>query len=149
MAEAWKVFRETKRMMNEGKIDLSTGNFKCILITSGAVPLSENVPHSTWASMSASVNVLASAGNYSASGLAMANVSWVVMAGGSGYKFDAQDLSLSANGTDHLSIIAAVIYTSANNRPICYASLSATAINVSDGNKLTITFAASGIFELV
>jgi hypothetical protein len=136
-------------MMNEGKITLSSGNFRCILIRSGATPLSVNTPHSTWASMSASVNVLGTGGNYSASGITMANVSWVVMAGGSGYKFDAQDLSLSANGVDHLSIIAAVIYTSANNRPVCYASLSTSAINVSDGNKLTITFAASGIFELV
>ena len=148
-ASPFTVFRETKRMMNEGKITLNSGNFRCILITSGATPLSVNTPHSTWTSMSASLNILASAGNYSVIGLQLANVSWVQMAGGSGYKFDAADLSLSANGVDHLSILAALIMQSANDRPICYASLTNTGvINVSAGNKLIIQFAASGIFEL-
>lgn len=145
-ASAFTVFREAKKNLGNGTIDLSSGVFKLCLIKSGATLLSANSSASTWASLlTDGVTELSEVGGYSSSGETLAGVSWT--RSGTAIKFDATDFSISASA-DMLSIRACVIRESAGDNVVCYASLSTAAINVSSGNKLTIQFAASGIFVL-
>jgi hypothetical protein len=146
-AQAFKVFNVTKDMFGQGNITLDSGNFRLILIKSNTVALSQGISALTWGSLvTDGVSSIPTAGNYAASGITMATVTWSL--NGNIMRFDAVDVSLSANGVDHLSIVAALIKTSLNDRPLCYASLSTSAINLSAGNKLIIQFDASGIFTL-
>lgn len=146
-AEAFKVFNNAKGHLGKGNITLNSGNFRLILIKSNGTPLSVGISADTWTSLQTDgVSGLVSAGNYSASGTLLASPAWTQS--GTKWMFDATNWSLSANGVDHLSIYAALIKQSTGDRPLAYASLSTASINVSDGNKLIITFNTSGIFEL-
>ena len=148
-AQAWIVPTTTKKLLGEGSIILNTGNFKLVLVITdaGGVYPSESMSALTWGSLKTDgVEELVSAGNYSTSGIAMTNVGWSIS--GSTYIFDADDISLSANGVDHLNIRMALIRQSNGDRVICFSSLSSASFDVSSGNKLTITMAAGGLFTL-
>lgn len=146
-ASAFTVFKNAKKNLGNTGINLSSGVYKLVLVVSdGAVMLSANSSATTWASLKTDgISELAAGGNYTASGLALANVSWTLS--GTEVKFDAQDFSLSASA-DLLSIRACLIRESATDNILCYASLSSASFPVSNGNKLIIQFAGSGIFVL-
>ena len=145
-ASAWKVFREAKRHLGQGNIDLSSGNFKLVLVRSGATMLSAASSAATWASLKTDgVTEVAEAGGYSSSGEALAGVAWTLS--GNNMKFDFTDFSLSVTA-DLLSIRAAIVRVSVGDRILCYASLSTAAFDLSSGNKLTIQIATAGAFTL-
>jgi len=145
-ASAFTIFREAKKNLGNTTIDLSSGVYKLALVKSGATLLSANSSASTWASLKTDgVTEVTSGGGYSSSGENLVNVSWTLS--GTAVKFDAQDFSLSV--TADLSLVrACVIRESAGDNVLCYASLSTAAFDVSNGNKLIIQFATSGIFVL-
>jgi hypothetical protein len=146
-ASAFKVFREAKKNLGNTTIDLSSGVYKIVLIKSAAgTMLSANTSASTWASLvTDGITEMGEVGGYSSSGETLANVSWT--RSGTNIKFDAQDFSISV--TADLSVVkACVIRESAGDNILCYATLSSSGFDVSNGNKLIIQFAASGIFVL-
>ena len=145
-ASSFTVFREAKKGLADGSINLSSGVYKLVLIRSGATMLSANTSATTWAELKTEgVTEVAEAGGYSSSGENLANVSWT--RSGTTIKFDAQDWSLSVTA-DLLSIRACLIRESLGDNILCYASLSTAAFDLSSGNKLTIAFDAAGIFTL-
>lgn len=143
-AQPWTAFKHAKRNLGLANIDLS-GGFRIAFFKSAAVEPSAGASASTWASLSADgVAWMASAGDYSKSGIALAGEAWTLS--GNNGKWDVADVSLLANGVDH-SIKGAVIYESGGTL-LCFSTLSASEFAVSNGNTLTITIATSGVFTL-
>lgn len=145
-ASAWTVPSATKKLLGQGSLVLSSGNFKLVLVKSGATMLSEGLSATTWASLKTDgVTEVTSGGGYSTSGEALAGVVWT--RSGTAVKFDCTDFSLSVTA-DLSKIRAALIRASAGDRVVCYASLSSSAFDLSSGNKLTLTLNSAGIFTL-
>lgn len=144
-ASAWTIPNQTKKLLGSGSIDLSSGNFKLVLVKSGTL-VSEGLSALTWASLKTDgVTEVTSGGGYSSSGEALAAVSWTLS--GSNVKFDCTDFSLSVTA-DLSKIHQALIRASAGDRIVAFCCLSTAAFDLSSGNKMTITMNASGIFTL-
>ena len=145
-ASAWTIFREAKRNLGQGNIDLSTGVVKLALVKSGATMLSANSSAGTWASLKTDgVTEVTSGGGYSSSGKNLTSVSWTLS--GTTMKFDATDWSISVTA-DLSDIRAAVLRMSVGDRVLAYASLSTASFDLSSGNKLTVQMNTSGIFTM-
>lgn len=147
-AAAWKTFRQAKNHLGQGNIDLSSGIFKLALVKSGTTMISAATPEITWASLigGGGVTEVLSAGGYVTSGLSLVNVSWTLS--GNDMKLDATDWSLEVTA-DLSKVRVAVVRVSVGDRVLAYSTLSTgAAFDVSNGNKLTVQMAATGILVL-
>lgn len=141
-AGAWIVYKQAKKRLGNGTLDLSAGVFRLALHTSGATEVSAGSSISTLASVGSE---LAAANNYASGGFSLDTVSWTFS--GNNVKFDSADEVMTASGGAWNSVLFAVIHKS-GGIPICVSTLSTASFAVGDGSTLTIAMNASGIFVL-
>jgi len=147
-ASAWGFFNQFKRYMADGEMDLDLDVFKMALFTSAAD--ADTRTQSIWSELSSEV---AAANNYALGGKTLTNVTWSTGASAGVMRFDSDNVIWTASGGNISAIRYAVIHNNSGasigaNKLVCSSRLTATAFSVSDGNTLTITINASGIFEL-
>lgn len=148
-ASAWVIYNTFKRYMADGTCDLDGDTFVMGLYTSAS-----NAATATLSTRGSLTNEVTSANGYVAGGKTMTGVTWSTGASAGEMRFDATANIWSASGGTISNIRYAVIYdattgTSAGNRKlVAYSALSTSQFSVTDGNTLTITPSANGIFEL-
>lgn len=145
-ADKWLLYNKTKEFLGDGTLDLDTDTIKCALFQS-----SSNCATLTWDEFGDLTNEVAAGTGYVANGYTL-TASWVESSGT--VTFDSDDPSWTASGG---SIVArfAVVYANVTRNGvtdplICYSLLDNTPDNVTatDGNVLSITMHASGIFTV-
>jgi hypothetical protein len=145
---AFRVYNSAKKKLLTGAIDLDTAIIKAAL--GGGVGASAGAQKASDYTLSVlgQVSALATGGGYGAKTLGGVSVTLA----GSTVTFDATDLSWSAAASAIVSIKYLVLYTSGasagNTYLIGWVHLTDTQFTLATGNKLTITWNASGIFTL-
>jgi len=148
-ASAWSIYNKFKEYMADGTIDLDNDVFRLGLYTSAS-----NAATATLSTRGAVTNEVANGNGYTTGGKTLAGVTWATGASAGEMRFDATATIWSASGGNIANIKYAVLYdestgTSAGNRNLVASSqLSTSQFTVTDGNTLTITPSANGIFEL-
>lgn len=152
-AGTWKIYANAKKRIGNGGITLGAGVFKlqlhrasasaAILVLSTRV-LSTSVP-----------GEISATGGYVAAGrnLLPATGSWSVGASAKQYKFYYSTVGLvfTASGASLSNIKYALIRNSVSatgGLALCFCTLSTAAFTITNGNTLTITPNASGVFTL-
>ena len=142
-ASAWSFYHMAKEYIGDGTIDLDTDNFRMSLYTSASNAASVT----TLTSIGSVTNQVAEQNGYSSSGQALAGVTWATGASASERRFDATATIWTAGGGPISAVKYAVIWASGGEL-LCYSLLSSSQFSITDGNTLTITPSANGIFEL-
>lgn len=144
-ATTFVLYNKAIKKIGAGTINLSTGAFRLALVGSAG-----NYATSTLSLLGSASDQVASGNGYVATGLALANKVWTVGASAGSYKFDADDIVLTATGGAINSIKAAIIITSGASagarHVVAWSQLTSSAFNLASGNTLSIQFAAGGIF---
>ena len=140
-ASAWRVYNEAKKYLLTGDIDLNTSVVRIKLLAGTKSAAVSNYTRSTFASLTHLTTNL--------SGAVQSLAGLVVTAGASAkeIKFDATATVFKATGGNVTSIQYAVIGVS-GGKALAWCKLSTAAFSLTDGNTLTITPNASGIFTL-
>ncbi len=145
-AGTWTIYDTFKEYAMDGTVDLDTTNFRMTLHTSAYTPATT---HSVIGSVGSEVT---SAAKYSSSGQALAAVTWATGDSASEMRFDATANVWSASGATIANVRYAVIWASGASaglrKLVAYAALSTAQFSISDGDTLTVTPSANGIFEL-
>jgi len=148
-ASAWVIYNTFKRYMADGTCDLDADVFRMGLYTSAS-----NAATASLSIRSEVTNEVANGNGYATGGKTLAGVTWSTGASAGEMRFDATATIWSASGGNIADIRYAVLYdestgTSAGNRKlVANSALSTAQFTVTDGNTLTITPSANGIFEL-
>lgn len=145
-AGAFQMYHSFKTELGNGTMVLEEAStedtFKIALFKTTHTPVI-----ATDSSYTSLTNEVANGLGYSTGGYTLVTPTWDLSAGT--VTFDAADPYWDASGG---SIVGryAVIYddTHATKQLICYSDLDASSVTVTDGNRLTIQFNASGIFTL-
>lgn len=147
-ASAWVLHDKAKKYIGDGTIDLNSDTFKCALFLS-----TSNVATTSIDAKSTATNEHANANGYTTGGVVLTSVTYNEASGT--ITFDAANLTdawTAAGG----SIVArfAVIYDDTVASPVvdpilchCILDNSPADITITDGNKLTINFPTTGIFQ--
>jgi hypothetical protein len=148
-AAAWYIFAKAKKYLMSGDIDLNTNSFRLSLFTSASnVALSA----SNLSVVGQITSEVATAFGYAAGGRLLSAVTWTVGASANEERFDCTAKIFTAIGGDIIGVKYALISvdsaTPAARKLLCYSQLSSNAFVVTNGNTLTITPSANGIFEL-
>lgn len=141
-AGAWTLYNSGKEHIGDATIDLDTDNFRMSLYTSAS-----NADTATLSSLGSLTNQVAEANGYSSSGQALSSVTWQSGASATEIRWDVGDVVWTAGGGAISAVKFAVIWASGGNL-LCYSQLSTAQFSISDGNTLTITISANGVFEL-
>ena len=146
-AGTWTIYNSFKMYMADGTLDLDTTNFRMTLHTSAS-----NAATATISVIGSVDNEVTSAAKYSSSGQALAAVTWATGASAGEMRFDATANVWSASGATIANVRYAVIWASGASagarKVVAYAALSTAQFSISDGDTLTVTPSANGIFEL-
>jgi len=148
-ASAWVIYNKFKEYMGDNTIDLDGDVFRLGLYTSAS-----NAGTATLSTRGSVTNEVTGANGYTTGGMTLAGVTWATGASAGEMRFDATATIWSASGGNIANIKYAVLYdettgASAGNRNLVASSqLSSAQFTVTDGNTLTITPSANGIFEL-
>ena len=149
-ASAWVVYNFAKEYLMDGTIDLDTQTFDLHLYTSAS-----NAQTATILATGSLSGEVASGNGYTLAGKDLSAVTWGQGASATERRFDCTAKIFSASGGSISNIKTAVIVarTGASakdpaNKVLCYAQLSTAQFTVTDGNTLTLTPSANGIFEL-
>jgi len=144
---AWTFYNKFKRNLGNAAVNLGTGNFRVGLFTSAS-----NAATATLSVISSVTNELTESNGYSSSGKALASKTWTAGASAGQYRFNAAALVWTATGGTISNIKFAVIWASGASagarKLVCYSQLSTAQFNLTINNTLTITPAATGIFNL-
>lgn len=131
--------------MGDGTLDFDGGIFYLTLHTPAS-----NAATITLSSQGSLDNEITSGNGYSNSAMTLSATSWTSVAA-STYRFDASDWFVSANGgtipSANSDIQFGVIWQS-GGALVCFSTLSTTAFNITDTNRLTVQLNASGVFQL-
>lgn len=140
-ASAWRVYNEAKKYLLTGDIDLNTSVVRVKLLAGTKAAAVSDYTRSTFASLTHLTTNL--------SGAVQSLGGLVVTAGASAkeIKFDSTAMVFKATGGNVTSIQYAVIGVS-GGKALAWCKLSTAAFSLTDGNTLTITPNASGIFTL-
>lgn len=141
-AAAWAFYNKFKEYMAEGTLDLNTDIFLLSLHKS-----TSNASTATLSTYAAVTNEVTQANGYLTGGKTLSATTWSVGASASEMRFDATAAIWTASGGSVASIMYAVIRESAG-KLVAWSKLSASIFAVTDGNTLTITPSANGVFEL-
>ena len=145
-AGAWTFYNSFKEFMGDGTVDLDTDTFRITLHTSAS-----NAATATLTAYSELTNEVTEANGYSSSGQNLASVTWAAGASASEMRWDAADVVWSASGGTVPNVRYAVISDvsgGAAGKVVAYSALSTAQFTVGDGDTLTVSFSANGIFEL-
>ncbi len=141
-ASAWSFYNKFKEYMGDGTVDLDTDNFRMSLYTSAS-----NAATATLSTIGSVTSEVTEANGYSSSGKALTGVTWATGASASEMRFDATATIWSAAGGTIANVRYAVIWASGGNL-VAQSALSTAQFTVGDGDTLTVTPSANGIFEL-
>ena len=142
-ASAWVIFDTFKGYMADGTVDLDADVFYLKLMKNIA-DLSAGKA-TAWTQLTASE--VTAANGYSAGVTQLTGVTWAQGASAGERRFDCTATQFSASGGAILSIRNAMIVCSTGEL-VCYPQLSTADFSIADGSSLTLTPAATGIFEL-
>lgn len=149
-AGKWKLYEFAKKYMGEGTLDLDdSANWKMALFQSTSNADTLSVGTGIFGDLA---NEHANANGYTAGGVALTNVVW--SKSGGTLKFDCDNAQwLAAGGS--ISARYAVIYKNATVNSIvkpllcvCLLDTAPADVTATDGNTLTITIHANGVFTL-
>lgn len=142
-ADAWVLHDAFKERMADGTLDLDNDAFKLALFTSSSNAATTSV--NDFASLTNEV----SGNGYTAGGNTLTGVTWAQTGGTA--TFDSSNTVFTASGGS-ITARFAVIYdnTDVNKTVVAHSLLDNTPADVTatDGNTLTITMHANGIFTL-
>lgn len=148
-AGKWKVYQQAKKYIGDGTIDLNLTNTKMALFTSASNANILSVGTGIFGDLT---NEVSPVFGYTTGGEAIANPTFNQAAGTA--TFDCDDQVFTAAGG---SIVAhyAVIYVDATVNSVvkplvcvCVLDTAPADVTVVDGNSLTVTINASGVFTL-
>ena len=139
----WVFYNSFKERSMDGAIDLDTDTFQITLHTSAS-----NAATATLSSYGSLTGEVTEANGYSSSGQALAGVTWAAGASAAERRFDATANIWTASGGAIANVKFAVISSRTGGELVCVSTLSTSQFSISDGNTLTITPSANGIFEL-
>ena len=152
---AWITYNDFHRYVMDGTIQLDTTNVQMHLVDSGA-----NFSTSNLSTLGSLTKELGSARGYGQSGITLTDT-WTTGASTGEMRYDATAVVWTAAGGDlgstsgNTQVLAAVLVAETGasakdgaNKLFAWSKLSTTSFNVSDGNTLTVTPSANGIFEL-
>ena len=146
-AGQWTFYNEAKKYLMNGAIQLQSSVLRMGLYTSAS-----NIATATLSRHSEVTNEVSEANGYSSSGKALANVQWTAGASASEMRLNCDAIVFRATGGDITNVKHALIWiqgASANARKLlCRSQLSTAQFSITQGNTLTITPSANGIFEL-
>ena len=146
-AGAWVFYNKARKNLGAGTIPLLTSTFKMTLHTSASN--AATVTLSTYGSIT---NEVTEANGYSSSGKSLSGVTWTAGASAKQIRFNSSATFWSATGGTIPNIKYAVLWitgASAGARKLlCASTLSSSQFTISSGNRITITPAATGIFNL-
>ena len=143
-ANAWVIFDSFTERIGDGGHDLDNDQFYIALFLS-----TSNLPTGTFDQLSDLSNEHANQFGYVTGGQELDNETWVEVAGVT--TFDADPEVFTAAGGSILCRYAVIYnWTHANDLLVCFSLLdnSPADVEATDGNTLTITPNASGIFTL-
>ena len=149
-AQAWKVYNKAKEYLMDGTIDIDAPNsFKMALFKGGS-----NAATATLTLKSQVTPEVNNSNGYTTHGKLMSTTTWASGRSATEMRFDMLSTGVfwSAHTSSITSIQFAVIYlsVSAGGGPLlAYSSLSSSIFSVSPTNRLTISPATNGIFQLV
>lgn len=149
-AGAWTFYNKAKRNLGTSAIALTTAatQFRMTLHTSAS-----NAATATLSTYGSVNNQVSNANGYTTSGKAFNNT-WTAGASAAVYRFSTTTAGTfwSATGGTIANVKFAVIWTSAatavNKKVLCYSQLSTSQFSITSGNRLTISPAATGIFNM-
>lgn len=148
-AGAWTFYNKSKKNLGAGAIPLvnASSSFRMSLFASAS-----NAATATLSTIGSLSNELTEANGYSSSGKALTGVTWTAGASAGQYRFNCDALVWTATGGAINNIKFAVIWyngASAGARKlVCRSQLSTSQFNLTQNNTLTITPAATGVFNL-
>ena len=146
-AAAWVFYNKARKNLGNSKIDFLANTFQMTLHTSASN--AATVTLSTYGSVTGEVT---EANGYSSSGKSLTGVTWTAGASAKQMRFNSSARFWSAAGGSIANIKYAVLWVtgaSAGARKLlCSSTLSTSQFSISSGNRLTITPAATGIFNL-
>ncbi len=145
-ASSWTFYNAAKKHLMDGSIDLDTQTFRMSLHTSAS-----NAATLTLSIKSQLTGEVAENYGYSSSGKPLTGVTWGQGASASEQRWDCTATQWVAAGGDIANVKFAVIWVqgaSSAAKLLCYSQLSTTQFTVTNGNSLTITPSANGVFEL-
>lgn len=146
-AQAVKWYNQALKKIGLNEINLLSDTFRAILVTSAS-----NFATATLGLLGSLTGEVTEANGYSSSGKALSTVAWTVGASAMQYKFDADDLSWSANGgtiSNIKGIVIAKIGASAGARHLVgYASLTSSQFALAAGNRINVNWNSGGILTL-
>lgn len=152
-AGTWKIYAKAKKLIGAGTITLGAGVFKMSLHrTSASAAILVLSTRSTFASIPGEISAT---GGYVAGGrnLVPATAQWTVGASAKQYKFTYTTIGLvfTGSGAALNNIRYALIRNSTGagaGKVLCFCTLSTAAFTIANGNTLTISPAATGVFTL-
>jgi hypothetical protein len=156
-ASGLSFYNLAKKYLMDGTIDLDVdGDFFVHLATSAS-----NASTFTLSTLASLTNRLSSARGYTLSGHIVTAQTWSAGASAKEYRFDGSVLPWSASGGNlgsasagtntKFGVLVAVTGASAKdgaNKLVGWWKLSTSGFDVTDGNTLTLTPSANGLFEL-
>jgi hypothetical protein len=146
---AWTFYNKARKNLGAGSIPLanSMSTLRVSLFTSAS-----NAATATLSTIGSVTNELTEANGYSSSGKALGTVTWTAGASAGQYRLNSSTLVWTATGGAISNIKFAVIWyngASAGARKLLLRStLSTSQFTLSQNNTMTITMAATGIFNL-
>ena len=144
---AWTFYNRFKKNLGAGAINLSGGNFRIALYTSAS-----NAATLTLSTIQSVTGEVTEANGYSSSGKPLASKTWTSGASAGQWRFNAAATVWTGTGGTIANIKFAVIWASGaaagNRKLICFSQLSTGQFSLTINNTLTITPAATGIFNL-
>lgn len=146
-AQAWTFYREFKKYMADGFLDMDGDIWRISLYTSASDAATD-----TQSTISEITNEVASVTGYSTSGKTLSATTWTTGASTGEMRFDATAVIWTATASDIVDVKFAIIWASGasagSRKLMCFTSLSSGQFTVGTGNTLTITPSANGIWEL-
>ena len=136
-ASAWRVYREAKKYIMNGTIDLDATTLRAKLVSGASAALVSNYTRSTYASCGTKIT--------NTNELSLTTIAITALNGSNTQKFDCADLVFTASGGNATSAQYAVIGVS-NGKAIAWCKLTTAAVTIT--STLTVTINANGIFTL-
>lgn len=149
---AWTFFNTFRKNIGTAGVNLKTGTFRMCLLTSTAA-LTAAGAYSTYGGIS--TNELATSNGYTAGGgtKGALTVNWSATPSAGTYRFTYTPARVwTATGGNIGPLKFAAIFTSGASagakKLVCFSQLSTAGFTITTGNTLTITQAATGVFQL-
>lgn len=141
-ATVFQIYNKAKKAIGNGSIVLGTTALKMKLTTSASNASTFTL--STFASINGEISLR---GGYAANGKALGGMVWTVGQSAKQYKFGANNLVFTANGSALNNVKFAAVGVS-GGRALCWSRLSTAQFTVPTGSTLTVVFSSSGVFTL-